>query len=565
MTTTTVATLELDYFRAVSLYRRRSYERCAELCNALLQAGHDGHVQLFATKEGHGEEDEVQQQQQQQAEHDAGRSSRFGSNLQRIGPRPRGVAGAGQDSGASVMMPTWLMEGVWQLKMRALTQRVYLDDLEVDDAGDEATEEVEFERIATAARPGSSIKTAFQPRPLTSQRQQLAKSRGSGIAHSSDGRLNSSRPGSAAVARPGTSLSRPGSSLGGGGARPASRCGTASRVRATSAAAFNVGDATSKLYQASRLNPTVYAEMETLVKALFQFLYYHEADVQKAHSLCQAVMEVQRQKSGGGAGGGAASFSWWWQQQMGRCLLALHYPRKAEPFLQQSLANFPHPDTYLLLSRLYQRLKQPERALLLISEAVDTRPFDVTYRLEQARIHQAMEQQEDALQLYRLVAKLQPINVESLASIAVGYFYDNNPEMALMYYRRILSLGAHSSELYCNIALCCLYGGQIDLVLPCFQRALAMANQPDQRADIWYNISFVAVTSGDFNLARRCLQLCLTSDAQNGAALNNLAVLAAQAGDVMGAKSYLNAAKDVMPEAEEIITNLQFMDVHYKL
>jgi len=68
----------------------------------------------------------------------------------------------------------------------------------------------------------------------------------------------------------------------------------------------------------------------------------------------------------------------------------------------------------------------------VISEVVDTRPFDVTYRLEQARIHQAMEQQEDALQLYRLVAKLQPINVESLASIAVGYFYDNNPEMAVI-------------------------------------------------------------------------------------------------------------------------------------
>ncbi|XP_041450762.1 tetratricopeptide repeat protein 8 [Drosophila obscura] len=543
-----MATLELDYFRAVSLYRRRSYEQCAELCNALLQAGHDNNVQMFATKEGAQEEHQPPQQPHR----------RFGSNLQRIGPRQQQQKAVA----ASIMMPTWLMEGVWQLKMRALTQRVYLDDLEVDDAGEEeAHEEVEFERIATAARPGSSIKTAFQPRPSTSQRLAQRSSRGAGMAHSSDGRLNSSRPGSAAVARPGTSLSRPGSSL---GARPASRCGTASRVRATSAAAFNVGDATSKLYQASRLNPTIYAERETLVKALFQFLYYHEADVQKAHSLCQAVLEVQRQRPTA-SGSEAAGTDWWWQQQLGRCLLALHYPRRAEPCLQQSLAAFPHPDTYLLLSRLYQRLKQPERALVLIGEVVDLRPFDVTYRLEQARIHQAMERQEDSLQLYRLVARLQPINVEALASIAVGYFYDNNPELALMYYRRILSLGAHSAELYCNIALCCLYGGQIDLVLPCFQRALAMATQPEQKADVWYNLSFVAVTSGDFNLTRRCLQLCLTSDARNGAALNNLAVLAAQGGDIMGAKSYLNAAKDMMPDAEEVTSNLHFMDLHYKL
>lgn len=65
----------------------------------------------------------------------------------------------------------------------------------------------------------------------------------------------------------------------------------------------------------------------------------------------------------------------------------------------------------------------------------------------------------------------------------------------LTFYRRILSLGVHSAELYCNIALCCLYGGQIDLVLPCFQRALAAAKTTDQKADIWYNLSFVAIVS----------------------------------------------------------------------
>ncbi|XP_034471797.1 tetratricopeptide repeat protein 8 [Drosophila innubila] len=549
----TLATLELQYFRAVSLYRRRSYEPCVEVCNTLLQAGHENNVQMFATS---GKEEIDTESQSQPAEHTG--------NLQRIGPRQRRrrdlEAGGGGATMTPSIMPTWLMESVWQLKMRALTQRVYLDDLEVDDAADEVNEEVEFERIATAARPGSSIKTAFQPRPSTNQR------RVQGVTQSSDGRINSARP-TSAVARPGTALSRPGSSL---GTRPGSRCGTASRVRATSAAAFNVGDATSNLYQASRLNPTIYAERETIVKALFQFLFYHEADVQKAYSLCQAgiVMDVQRQRAGQGSLATPTDpgrTDWWWQQQLGRCLLALHYPRRAEPCLQQSLAAFPHPDTYLLLSRLYQRLRQPERALILIGQAVERHPFDVVYRLEQARIHEAMSQQEDALQLYRLAAKLQPINVEALASIAVGYFYDNNPEMSLMYYRRILSLGVHTSELYCNIALCCLYGGQIDLVLPCFQRALLMATQPEQKADIWYNLSFVAVTSGDFNLAKRCLQLCLTSDARDGAALNNLAVLAAHSGDIMGAKSYLNAARDMLPEAGEVVANLHYMDLHYKL
>ncbi|XP_075153273.1 tetratricopeptide repeat protein 8 [Haematobia irritans] len=635
-----LATLELQYFKAVSMYRRRNYEKCVEVCNAMLQAGHDNNVQMFSTPPDEEENDSssydqivdfknntnttAHAQHHQHYQHhgngggggvgtinnsSSGTSiQRYSSNLQRMGaikgrPQQRGIysnnvtavtssvtsltapsssitksSGSGTMASGSAtataasfsIMPTWMMEGVWQLKMRALTQRIYIDDLETNDADDAVNEEVEFERIATTARPGTSIKTAFVPRPSTSNlRSSTALSRGgqrtadSGIKRILTSSM-SSRP-TSGMARPGTSgLSRPGSSLGG---RPASRCGTASRVRATSAAAYTIGDSTAPLYQASRLNPTIYAERKVLVKALFQFLYYHEADVLKAYSLCEAVMEVHKQKRGSSASlrSLASCDEWWWQQQMGRCLLALKYPRKAESFLQQSLANFPHPDTYVLLSRLYQRLDQNQKAMELIQSAVDRHPFDVTFRIEQGRLLDAMSQTEDSMQMYRLIAKLNPINVEALACIALNYFYDNNPEMALMYYRRILSLGVHSAELYCNIGLCCLYGGQIELVLPCFQRALLTAKTSEQKADIWYNLSFVAITTGDFNLAKRCLQLCLTSDARNGAALNNLSVLAAHTGDILKSKSYLNAAKDVMPDSMEIENNLKYMDEHYKL
>uniref|UniRef100_A0A1I8M8M6 Uncharacterized protein n=1 Tax=Musca domestica TaxID=7370 RepID=A0A1I8M8M6_MUSDO len=568
-----LASLELQYFKAVSLYRRRNYEKCVEVCNVMLQAGHENNVQMFNTppdQEGEEEADGEEAANPRQSNYNISAEQQppgIVSNVYHTG----GGGGATSSSSSSFsVMPTWMMEGVWQLKMRALTQRIYIDDLETNDADDAVNEEVEFERIATTARPGTSIKTAFIPRPSTSTlRSATALSRGQRTAGSDGARRSlssslGSRP-TSGMARPGTSgLSRPGSSMGG---RPASRCGTASRVRATSAAAFTIGDATAPLYQASRLNPTIYAERKVLVKALFQFLYYHEADVLKAYSLCEAVMEVHKQKRGSSASlrSLASCDEWWWQQQMGRCLLALKYPRKAETYLQQSLTNFQHPDTYILLARLYQRLDQLEQAMVLIQSAVDRHPFDVTFRIEQGRLLDAMSKVEDSMQMYRLIAKLNPINIEALACIALNYFYDNNPEMALMYYRRILSLGVHSCELYCNIGLCCLYGGQIELVLPCFQRALLTAKTSEQKADIWYNLSFVAITTGDFNLAKRCLQLCLTSDARNGAALNNLSVLAAYTGDILKAKSYLSAAKDVMPESEEVETNLKYMDEHYKL
>lgn len=58
-------------------------------------------------------------------------------------------------------------------------------------------------------------------------------------------------------------------------------------------------------------------------------------------------------------------------------------------------------------------------------------------------------------------------------------------------------MGAHSCELFCNLGLCCLYGGQLDLVFPCFQRAIRLATTPEQRADVWYNLSFTGLVSND--------------------------------------------------------------------
>lgn len=214
-----LATMELQYFKAVSLYRRRNYEKCVEVCNAMLQAGHENNVQMFNTPpeddddDGDGVERNAQDQANDFKNHSttttmphgtatsghvgpiggsggsgggvvvgivsnnssSGNIQRYGSNLQRIaarqGGRQRGIygnnvnsasssstatgttssatgpdGGGSSSGGASVgnsvatgsfsIMPTWMMEGVWQLKMRALTQRIYIDDLETNDADD---------------------------------------------------------------------------------------------------------------------------------------------------------------------------------------------------------------------------------------------------------------------------------------------------------------------------------------------------------------------------------------------------------------------------------------------
>lgn len=56
-------------------------------------------------------------------------------------------------------------------------------------------------------------------------------------------------------------------------------------------------------------------------------------------------------------------------------------------------------------------------------------------------------------------------------------------------------MGAHSAELYNNLGLCCLYSQQLDLTLACFQRALHLATDPLIKAEVWYNLSHIAIVS----------------------------------------------------------------------
>lgn len=55
-------------------------------------------------------------------------------------------------------------------------------------------------------------------------------------------------------------------------------------------------------------------------------------------------------------------------------------------------------------------------------------------------------------------------------------------------------MGVYNAELFNNLGLCCFYAQQYDMVITCFERALNLAIT-ENAADVWYNISHVAVVS----------------------------------------------------------------------
>ncbi|XP_038113838.1 tetratricopeptide repeat protein 8 [Culex quinquefasciatus] len=461
------------FFAAVSLFRRRKYDECIEVCNELLQ-------------------------------HNAA-----------------------------------LHQGPWELKMRSMTQRVYIDDIEADD--DVAEDILDTQTIATAPRPGTSIRTTA-----------AASAAGKATAAGARPRTGTGRP-ITGISRPGTlSLQRPGSTLGNKTALKTARtAGSARNIRLGSASMFAVGDPTGPLFHISRLHPDKYADKDAISKPLFQYLYYHEGEIRKAMALCDAVLNLKRTNGEG---------LWWWNAQKGRCLIATGSPREAEHYLRAALNELYHPDTVLLLARIYIKIDQPTAALEVCKNGLEKLPGDITLMTQQARVLELVGNLSASVRRYRHISQLDSMNTEALACIAVSYFYGNQPETALLYYRRILSMGAHSAELYCNIGLCCLYGGQLDLVFPCFQRAIRMATTAELKADVWYNLSFVAMTTGDVHLARRCLRLAIASNGSHGSALNNMAVMVARQKQYAKAKSYLVAAKAALPNCDEIKNNLEFIE-----
>jgi len=55
-------------------------------------------------------------------------------------------------------------------------------------------------------------------------------------------------------------------------------------------------------------------------------------------------------------------------------------------------------------------------------------------------------------------------------------------------------MGLYNAELFNNLGLCSFYTQQFDVVTACFENALRLALN-DSAADVWYNISHVAIVS----------------------------------------------------------------------
>ncbi|KAB5562117.1 hypothetical protein PHYPO_G00014320 [Pangasianodon hypophthalmus] len=430
-------------------------------------------------------------------------------------------------------------QAAWSLKTRALTEMVYIDEVEVDQEGI-AEIMLDESAIAQVARPGTSLRL-----PGTSQ--------GGGPTPAVRPVTQSGRPITGFV-RPSTQSGRPGTME--QAIRTPRTANTARPVTSASGRFVRLGTASMLTHpdgpfiNLSRLNLAKYAQKPNLSKTLFEYIFHHENDVKNALDLAALATEHAQFKD------------WWWKVQLGKCYYRLGLYREAEKQFRSALNHQEFVDTYLYLAKETDALSffvhryisdwiNPITALNLFKQGLDHFPGEVTLLTGIARIHEEMNNITSATEYYKDVLKQDNTHVEAIACIGSNHFYTDQPEIALRFYRRLLQMGVYNCQLYNNLGLCCFYAQQYDMTLSSFERALALVSSDEEQADVWYNIGHVAVGIGDLTLAYQCFKLALAFNNDHAEAYNNLAVLELRKGHIEQAKAFLQTAASLAPHMYE--------------
>lgn len=283
-----------------------------------------------------------------------------------------------------------------------------------------------------------------------------------------------------------------------------------------------------------------------LAKPLFQYIYYHDNDIRTALNLATEATQKCQFKD------------WWWKLQIGKCYYRLGLLRDAEKQLLSAIKQHQAIETYLHLAKVYVRLDQPLTAMEVYNGALEKFPGETSLLVGIARIHEGLNDLVTAVSYYKDVLQNDATNVEAIACLATHHFYSDQPEVAMRFYRRLLQMGVCNSEVFTNLGLCCFFAQQFDLAVVCFERALGLASE-ETKADIWYNISHIALGIGDMSLAYQCLRLALVLDNNHAEAYNNLAILDVKRGQINQSKVFFQTSAKLAPHLYEPLYNYAYL------
>lgn len=422
-------------------------------------------------------------------------------------------------------------QAVWFLKCRALTCKLWMDDVEIDEEG-VADILMDENAVAQAPRPGTSLSRPLNKSDTPGAPSQVIRPVSSGgRAVTGFARPGTNRPTTSSAGRDITTAmqgNRPGTS------RPLTSMGRLVRLGTASMQNQDGGE----FVRLESLDLHKYAQKPAIAKALCDYMLWYARNPRKALELSSEATQ-------------AADFKdWWWKARLGKAYYQLGLLRDAEKQYKSSLRDEEMIGTHLELCKVYLRFDQPNSALDQYGRAAEKFQGDTHILLGLARTYDMLNALLRGVSFYKKVLQSDAVNTEAIACLASHHFYTDQPELALRFYRRLLQNGVVNTEIWNNMGLCCFYAGQYDLTLSCFERALMLADD-ENMADVWYNIGQVAIGVGDVGLAYQSFKIALSMEPNHAESYSNLGVLELRKGNVEQAQAHFNTALRLGPHLFE--------------
>jgi tetratricopeptide repeat protein 8 len=247
---------------------------------------------------------------------------------------------------------------------------------------------------------------------------------------------------------------------------------------------------------------------------------------------------------------------WWWKNRLGRAYYLLGLYADAEAQFRSAVATNPNVDSRLELAKLYIRIDQPTRAVDELESGHAQFPLESRFPLGLARVCDLMGNSARARETWKQVLERDQASVEAVASLGASTYYDDQPETAELFYVYLRKLGVANCAVLNNLAIASMGAGDYQNVGPAIVAAISLATTPDEKADIWYNISHIGIIAGDMTLAEQALLIATSLSLKSAEAFNNLGLLELKKKNVQKSLVAFRAATEANPQMHEPWFNL---------
>lgn len=247
---------------------------------------------------------------------------------------------------------------------------------------------------------------------------------------------------------------------------------------------------------------------------------------------------------------------WWWKNRLGISYYLLGLNAESEAQFKSSIVSSPNIDSRLQLAKLYSRLDQPQKSLSELATGAEQFPQEMKFLLAQGHISDQLGDSATARDMWRKVLLFDQSSIEAAASLGAVTFYEDQPETSFRFYSFLKKLGVVNTAILNNMAMSSLSSGNLTNVGACLVSALTLAQSDEEKSDVWYNISHVAIHASELSMSQQALLIATTIDPKNGEAFNNLGLLELKKKNFQKALASFKSATEANPEMHEPWFNL---------